>query len=195
MQLPTRKILIALTGIVAAFATSVSAQINTISVDENGTFLINGAAAPPGVLAVEPISGILTLSYTLPFVANPGDVQLFATNEPPTAGQFSDLLRFNGNHLYFFSLKDDTSPPDLADVPALPPAIAPNMVIAEIGPEGNNSATWAPGPGGIGGTSTSPNLVYTFISDVVPEPSPWMLTVLSGGVLLVMRWRRQALRG
>jgi len=59
-----------------------------------------------------------------------------ATNEPPTAGQISDLIRFPGNgNMYFFSLRDDNEPPDLADVPALPPPINPNIVTPEVGPE------------------------------------------------------------
>jgi hypothetical protein len=191
MTLPKTKLFLAVTGIVAAFAASMSAQ--TISLDEKGTMLINGSLGSPGVLAVDPISGMTGLAYTLPFAPNPGDILMLATNEPPSANAQSDLIRFIGNQVFFFSLSDDPNP-DLADVPVLPALQTPNMTLPEVGPETANSTTWAPGPAGIGGTGGNPNLVYTFISEV-PEPGGWVLMTLAGGVLLVMRWRRQALRG
>src|SRR5206468_6381397 len=91
------------------------------------------------------------------------------TNAP---NEISDLIRFPGNgNMYFFSLIDDTDPfHDLADVPAMPPLITPNLFINEIGPEGNNNADYTPGPSGIGGNSANRSEEYLFISDV-PEPS------------------------
>jgi len=179
-------------GFFATVALSASAQLFSISVDENGNLKINGNPGPPGVIGIEPISGQQALCYQLPgFAGNPGDILMAAMNEPPTAGQISDLIRFPGNgNMYFFSLRDDNEPPDLADVPALPPPINPNIVTPEVGPEGNNSSNYFPGPGGIGGDPNNPNLQYVFISDV-PEPSVGLLGIVGGGFALVAnRFRR-----
>lgn len=170
-------------------ATSALAQNPFIQVDENGKMTINGNPGPPGVRAIEPISGLQALCYQLPgFAGNPGDVVIFGVDEPGGVNALSDLIRFPGNgNMYFFSLIDDTNePPDLADVPALPPAINPNVFIQENGPEGNNNVIWQPGPGGIGGSDANPNLEYNFISDV-PEPSALALTVMGGGLLVALR--------
>jgi len=176
----------------AATATPLFAQIGHIQVDENGNMTINGNPGPPGVIGIEPISGLQALCYQLPgYAGNPGDIVLFSGFEPPSANERSDVIRFPGNgNMYFFSLIDDQDPnPDKADVPALPPLINPNVFIEEIGPEGNNNATWTPGPGGIGGDAANPNIEYLFISDV-PEPGALALTVLGGGLLLAFRRRR-----
>jgi hypothetical protein len=125
---------------------------------------------------------------------------MFATNEPPAANRASDLMRFipqaagGQGRLFFFSLKDDGEPPDLADVPVLPPTINPILPLEEIGSEGLNGALWTPGPGGIGGDPLNPTLTYNFISDAVPEPASVLLATLGGGLILALRWRQQARR-
>src|SRR5437773_1616209 len=146
----------------AASATPLFAQIGHINVDENGNMTINGNPGPPGVIGIEPISGLQALCYQLPgYAGNAGDIVLVSGFEPTNApNEISDLIRFPGNgNMYFFSLIDDTEPThDLADVPAMPPLITPNLFINEIGPEGNNNADYTPGPGGIGGNSANPNI-------------------------------------
>ena len=106
----------------AATATPLFAQIGHIQVDENGNMTINGNPGPPGVIGIEPISGLQALCYQLPgYAGNPGDIVLFSGFEPPSANERSDVIRFPGNgNMYFFSLIDDqdTGPADLADVPA-----------------------------------------------------------------------------
>jgi hypothetical protein len=170
-----------------------------ITVDEQGNMTINGVSSQ-GVIAVDPISGMTGLSYTLPFAPNPGDILMFATNEPPVANRVSDLVRFipqtagAAGRMFFFSLKDDGEPPDLADVPVLPTLVSPSFTIEEIGPEGLNGSLWTPGPGGIGGDPLHPTLTYNFISDSVPEPASVLLATLGGGLLLALRWRQQARR-
>jgi hypothetical protein len=178
----------AMLAIVSVVTTSASAQINSITVDELGHMTINGVPAPGGFLSVEPVSGLVALTYALPFAGNPGD---FAMVEPSSGGAFSDLIRFPGNgRLYFFSEQDDGDH-DLADVPAFPASnIFPFTSIPEFGPEGNNGRDWPPGPTGVGGDPNNPNLTYTFTSDAVPEPGTLMLAGLGGGLLLLAQWRR-----
>jgi MYXO-CTERM domain-containing protein len=130
------------------------------------------------------------LTYTLPFAGNIGDIVINET----TGGPASDILRFPGNgKAYFFSDLEAGEPAnliDLADQPFMPTPITPNVVVTEVGTEGNNSATFAPGATGIGGNANSPNLTYTIISDAVPEPTGLLLGVLGFGLLLAARRRR-----
>jgi PEP-CTERM motif len=181
-------VLAAIAAIFAASATSALAQ--SISVDEFGNGLFSGSGPLPASIAVDPISGIATLAYVLPFPVNPGDVVL---TEPPQGTAFSDLLRFGGpNHniLYFFS---DASTSDPADSPAdvgIPQPQSLVTVIPEVGAEGSNGATWVPGTAGIGGDASLPTLTYTFISDV-PEPSSLLLAGLGCALLLTLKQRRQ----
>jgi PEP-CTERM motif len=167
-----------------------------IAVDEYGNMTIGGALAAPGVIAVDPISGLPTLSYVLPFPVNPGDVLLI---EPgPNTNQVSDVLRFVNNRLFFFSDASTNEPPEpgvLADGPLPPPnAALPVIVFTETGPEPgvNGLFGYVPGPGGIGGSTAAPGVTYDFISDgQVPEPSS--VAVLGLGLAALVcrrRWRR-----
>jgi hypothetical protein len=160
-----------------------------LQVDElgHGTFMSN--ALPPAVIAIEPLSGIATLRYTLPFAGTLGDVALFDT--PGGVFSTNDVLRFDGQgHLYFFSDKEasDVPPLDPADV-GIPPLQFPNQVVQEIGSEGQNGATYFPVAGGPGFESTFPGLQYRFISDV-PEPSALAMSAMGGVFLLLLRARR-----
>jgi len=175
----------------AVAATTVLGQANPlITVDELGNMTINGTPGPPGVLAVEPISGLTTLCYQLPFPGIAGD--LLATDTPtPNFFTTNDLIRFSGDgRMYFFSDRDPTDQPpfDPADVGVPPNNLqTPTAFLRETGVEGNNGFSWVPPAGAPGWDPSNPS--YNFISDV-PEPSSGLLTSLGGGLLLLLRWRQ-----
>jgi hypothetical protein len=150
---------------------------------------VNGSPIT-GTIAVEPFSGLSTLHYSLPFTFAGGDVlttnPVDITPQNPTG--ISDLIRFEGGgNMYFFSLIDDSGPPDLADVPAFPAISSNNVTVPENGPEGNNSTLYIPSstqPGGDGSTNFTRQ--YTFISDV-PEPCSALLACAGAGMILRRR--------
>jgi hypothetical protein len=183
---------IAVFGIISTITTTAAFSQPVITVDEFGNGNINGNPLPSGI-AVEPFSGMATLTYSLPFGGSRGDVVLL---EPgPVPQQFSDILRFDGNgSLYFFSEREtsDVPPFDPADVPQFPALIAglPTVFLQETGPEGNNGALYFPNPGDPGYEPGVTGLSYHFISDV-PEPGSGLLLALGGGVLWILKSRRQ----
>ena len=183
-------------GILAVSATPVfGAAVFLFTFDENGNGFLNGQTVP-WTMAADPISGITTLTYNLPIVTAAGDVVLEEQGGlPGTAPTISDIVRFDGQgNVYFFS--DMDGPPfDLADVRVLPNPINPLVVIPEVGPEGNNGALWTPGAGQPGFDVAGIPITYTYniISDV-PEPGSMLLAGLSGGLMLLMKLRRQAKR-
>jgi hypothetical protein len=137
-----------------------------------------------GMLAPDPLNGNqMALRYTLPFTAVSGDLLIL---EPMAST--GDLLRFEGNQLFFYSdnVEGSDSPADVG----IPTTLQQNTFqIVESGPEGNNGATYSPQAGGIGYTGSG--VQYTFISDSTPVPEPSIGLVALGGLLLVCRlyWR------
>jgi len=162
------------------------------TVDENGPALLNGPIVgfANGSYKVDPISGLMGWYYPLgPSV--PGDLVL---QEPPNTNAFSDILRFDGNGVFFFSdAEAGETNLDKADVFQLPPLNnSPNYVTIfrlENGPEGNNGFLWTPGPGqpGFDTSGALPGLSYNIISDAVPEPRTFVL--LAAGLWLIL-WQR-----
>src|SRR6266436_9765264 len=145
--------ILAIFGITSAVAvTAAFGQAQPlITVDELGNGNFNGQPLP-SFQSPDPFSGIVTLTYRLPFPGVPGDVQLF---EPNAAGtnQLSDIIRFDGNgNLFFFSELEPTDVPpfDPADVNQFPPPVPGLQTVAllENGPEGNNGAMYNPAGGG-----------------------------------------------
>jgi hypothetical protein len=189
-------------GFVLAFAaTAAFGTTYTVTVDERGNGVIDGLTAGPtpipASLSVDPVSGLTGLFYDVEFLAaslgfsvTPGDVVL----SEPGALPPSDLIRFTNTGvqqgLFFFSLQDDLSPPDLADVPQLP-LFSEVVTFAETGPEGQNGFFYVPAPQGPGDIPQAQGLVgYNFISDV-PEPSTMALACFAAAGLAVASLRRR----
>jgi hypothetical protein len=128
-------------------------------------------------------------------VVSPGDVIL---TEP--GGQFSDVIRFVGNTLYFYSDRTVDDPPDpfnFADTLGLPVGnITGPKILAETGPEAGPNGYWGyvpsvvpPGTYDPGYTFNPPitgigQPIYNFISDVAPIPEPTTTTLASALLLL-----------
>jgi hypothetical protein len=140
------------------------------SFDENGHGFFNGQPVP-----ANPVNGG-GIDYFLPVPVAPGNVIVNGPSDVGSTGGngFSDLLTFMqgpaGGVLFYQSLADDPSPPDLADIVNLTAPTTPFSVL-ETGPEGNNGFVWNPL-----GTQT----LYNGISDI-PEPS----TIVLGGLGLL----------
>ena len=182
---------IALIGLTSTLALTAAFGQPLITVDELGNGNINGNPLP-SFQSPDPFSGIVTLTYRLPFPGVPGDVQLFEPN-PTGVNKLSDIIRFDGNfNLYFFSEIEPTDVPpfDPADVFQFPAPVPGLQVVAliENGPEGNNGAFYNPA-GGLPGDNTA-GANYHFISDV-PEPGSGLLLALGGGLLWIFKGRRQ----
>jgi hypothetical protein len=147
------------------------------------------------VLARDPISHLFGLRYTLPLPVSAGDLFLY---EPGTViGQDppSDLIRFEGLNVFFFSDRgiNETGPFDLADVVGIPlPNInLPIVNLYEVGPEvGGNGLLYIPtavDPGfSPDAAAAAATLGWNIVSDV-PEPSSLALLALAG----VAAWLRK----
>ncbi|HLX95608.1 MAG TPA: PEP-CTERM sorting domain-containing protein [Verrucomicrobiae bacterium] len=149
-----------------------------ITVDEFGNGNIGGSPLPSG-LALDPFSGMTTLSYTLPFPAVRGDVIL-----TDVSGTVSDIFRFDGNFtLYVYSDTDLSEPnPSPADV-GFPAALEPNTLFAvETGPEPGLNGLFNYNPGTTGPGANSAGATYNLISDAAPTPEPGSLALLAGGL-------------
>jgi hypothetical protein len=153
----------------------------TLWFDENahGLISINGGPvmSNPGLLGVEPLSGMIALYYSLPEAVGPGDIGI-----SEATGDLSDGLRFeNGLFgvpavMFYFSDNSDANDVDLADTGF--PAGFSCCSVAEVGPEGNNHFDYFPGGN-----------VYHGISDV---PEPGGLGLFGAGMLgLVGVFRRK----
>jgi hypothetical protein len=88
------------------------AQIFSLFFDENDNGLLNGTTPDPGVLMLDPQSGLIALAYALPSLVGSGDVGV-----TDGGGPLSDGLRFEDiggvSFMFFFSLHDFDS---IADV-------------------------------------------------------------------------------
>ena len=206
---------IALASLVCILALGVSPSqasiiiTHVVSVDENGNGSVGDTPLDTGDGGDN--AGI---SYILPFLARAGDVWL--TERSPT-GQptFSDHINFNPVRaagftiLTFFSDGSDGID-SLADI--VPFAYYPtpgNVILPEVGPEGNNGASYQPGGNQPGepikfNTQGKPvpsgdHADYTFVSDAIPEPGSLILWSLLGLGSLVglpaLRRRENSLGG
>jgi hypothetical protein len=158
-----------------------SAQISviTIEVDENCNGTINGflGLQPlPCSFLPDPgpggLASVMTYNMLNPPGLVAGDLFLFDAD----LGVVLDVIRFNpqenGGSLVFYS--DNFGGFDsLADTPSPPLAFYANtFTIPEVGPEGNNGATYTPTagqPGFVAGAAAP--VTYIIHSDSVPEPA------------------------
>jgi PEP-CTERM motif len=196
---PSTKTLFALGCAYTMAAASSLAQIYTF--DEFGNSTTAPSTAPPmspGILQADPSGGLTVpvLVYTLPLLLVTGDVVLIEPGNS-TGGQYSDVVRFwdpTGANLTQIIFYSDFSATDPADAPAdtgLPVNLINPVFINEVGPEGNNGASYIPPAGEPGYTVEGLALQYNIISDV-PEPSAITLASLGGGLLLLSLKRRHA---
>ena len=154
-----KKLLVVLLGLALTSiltATTARSQSNVWTLDENGPAFLSGTIVgyANGSQKVDPLSGILGWYYPLgPSI--PGDLLLFETTN-----KFSDLLRFDGHGVFFFSERETNEiTADLADVFVLPQPFGTNIVsLLEFGPEGKNGALYFPTPGSAHALPSHPNL-------------------------------------
>jgi hypothetical protein len=190
-------LVLTLTSMITATTAFAQAGGPVWTVDENGPALLNGPLVgfANGSYKVDPISGLMGWYYPLgPSI--PGDLVL---QEPPSTNAFSDILRFDGNGVFFFSdAEAGETNLDKADVFQLPPLVtSPNYITifrVENGPEGNNGFLWTPGPGqpGFDTSGQLAGLSYNIISDAVPEPQGFVL--LAAGLWLLVWQKARAQR-
>lgn len=162
-----------------------------ISIDENGNGI---GTVGRGFLNADPGPGGLAsvLTYFLPFTGTQGDVLL---NDLVAPGVLvvGDVLRFNGNGTVIFY--SDTPPTDSIGDTSFPGAFYTNVVgsVVEVGPEGNNGATYTPTPGQPGFFSVDTPITYQFVSDgTIPEPSSIALVGIGLGLIAFGAVRRKA---
>ncbi len=172
-------------GILAATATSVFGISNIFTMDNIGDAYFTPSLLYPSAQATDPISGLYTLQYTLPFTGTAGDVLL----EEGVSGPITDLLRFEGDNVYVFSTDGVGTP---AYVPTLPatgsPSYGPILPVSS----GAQSYTFSYSPTA-GQPGYNPETAYKFIV-YVPEPGTLALGTLGGGLLLLLNSRRRAKR-
>jgi hypothetical protein len=159
---PTTKILLTLTYAYAiATASSFGQLVYTFDENGNSTGPSSGPPITPGTPQPDP-SGALGLTvpvlvYNLLAPVVQGDVVLTEPGNPATGETYSDVIRFwnptgvNATQIIFYSDNSTTEPGDvppdtgLADT-GLPPQLITPVFIPEVGPEGNNGATYTPAP-------------------------------------------------
>src|SRR2546425_7466800 len=87
-------------------ALRVTSGFGQFSFDENGNGM--GPGGPiPGVVSIDPLTGLPALRYQLPFLTAPGDVLLV---ESGSTNVVSDIFRFVQNNLYVYSERELNEP-------------------------------------------------------------------------------------
>ena len=138
MKTPNQTLLAAVFTATIAMTTAYSQPV--ITLDEFGAGDISGTPLP-SAMAVDPFSGMTTLSYTLPFRAVAGDVVL-----TDTIGSISDVYRFDGNFtVYVYSdTTAESNPTSPADVGFPASLLGTSVFITETGAEPPSGFDWDP---------------------------------------------------
>jgi PEP-CTERM motif len=184
-----RRLALALT--VASILLVTQASGATITVDEfgNGAVLLTVPVPLPFRFGNDPGPGGLNnvLIYMLPFAGVQGDVLL---NDPGIG--VLDVIRFNGDGTLIFYSDNIDGFDAPADTPSPPLSFYTNTVtLTEVGPEGNNGATYAPTPNQPGfGVFAGQATTYVFVSDSVPEPGTMCLMGAGLAILIGSRFLR-----
>jgi PEP-CTERM motif len=170
-------------ALLSAWCGSALAQV-TIAIDENcnGTFSQPGFSQPlPCFLSNDPGPGglpnVVTYALGLSFNVSNGDLLL---TDADSGGAVLDVIRFEtlgglaGTRVFFYS--DNVGGGDaLADTPSPPSVFFANMQrIPEVGPEGNNGASYEPTifqPGFSFGGSAVTYFIQSDGAASVPEPA------------------------
>ena len=182
---------------------------NSITVNEfgtNSTQYWSGTTSPLSwELGPDPTGGVTgqnVLIYNLPFAGVAGDVLMNDTTEPTNASwnmmfpdyNILDVIRFDGNgHLIFYSdgsVDGIEAPADTSVAPTLNALLFPQVIINEIGIEGDNSAFYYPTTGQPG-SFASGYISYLFVSDV---PEPGTLALAGSGLAALLFLKRLRLR-
>jgi hypothetical protein len=175
----------------------------TFTVDEfgNGSFSgFTGSGTLAPAFIPDPSGGVAgnVLAYALPsgVPSTPGDLIL---DEPggSLAPITSDYVRFfttgGGTHLLIFYSDNGDGVDSPADISGLPTNPSTNLVhVLEVGPEGNNGATYSPTGVQPGAGNTDFVLTFNVISDsTAPEPASLVLMAAGlAGLGLKKYWRR-----
>jgi hypothetical protein len=177
--------LAAVSSIMFVSASSASATLVTVTLDENGNgFLSPNNLTLQGVLGADPNPGGLAsvLTYTLPINFVTGDVLI----KDPVTLALSDVLRFSPGKIYVYS-DNSGGGSSLADV-GFPSSFFVNNVSI---PEGATGVSYSPTAGQPGYINSDFTPTYNFTSDSAPEPSS-VLMFFSGAVGLGLRRFRRS---
>jgi hypothetical protein len=186
-------------GVTPAGANSI--PISYITVDEFGNGYGPTGARLPWAMTTETFYyqgdqgtvsvNVSALTYYLPFsVVTSGDVVL---TEPGTTSTISDIIRFQGNMLKFYSegINGIDEPADISFPLDLIELQSNRIFIPEIGPEGNNGAFYYPLQGEPGYIyMQGMSIGYNFISDT-PVPLPPTILLLIPGLVGIAGLRRR----
>ncbi|MGD0745001.1 MAG: hypothetical protein ABSA45_07585 [Verrucomicrobiota bacterium] len=160
---------------------------------ENGNFSSNNGLIVSGGLATQtffyPSATVLTYSFSTVYPLSsyvPVEGVLWIYDDPAHT-QLSDVVVFAPNspsYIYFISLDNDG---DLADMASLPAFVTGPVLSAQVSAtateDANGVVVYTPtgpnGPNAQPGFMDNATITYTFVSGVVPEPSPVQLMGLA----------------